>query len=143
MQTTQRRAQIRTFGRADVLRLAALSTKLGADTAAQWSDRFDRNDAVVVGAEIDGVVVGYAAGEIRRSFGRMEAAGWVDAFGVDLSQRGHGLGRQLAAALLDALRALGADHVFTLVPVHDRALGPFFRDLGFRDEALIALGRDL
>jgi ribosomal protein S18 acetylase RimI-like enzyme len=67
----------------------------------------------------------------------------VDAFGIDLSQRGQGVGRDLAVALLAELRAAGADHVYTLVPVHDRALGPFFRDLGFRDEPQVCLGRDL
>ena len=143
MQTTPRAMTIRKLTKSDLSRLAALSTKLDAETAEDWAERFHHTDVVILGAEVRGTLVGYAAGAVRRSFGRPHAAGWFDAFGVDLSQRGQGLGRELAAAFLAELRTRGADHVFTLVPLHDRTLGPFFRDLGFRDESLVCLGRDL
>lgn len=143
MQTTPKTVTIRRLTRGDLTRLASLSTKLGAETLEDWSERFHHSDVVILGAEAGGMLVGYAAGAVRRSFGRQHAAGWFDAFGVDLSQRGHGVGRELAVAFLAELRAQGADHVFTLVPLHDRTLGPFFRDLGFRDEPLECLGRDL
>ncbi|HEY6959485.1 MAG TPA: GNAT family N-acetyltransferase [Candidatus Limnocylindria bacterium] len=143
MQTTPKAVTIRRLGKGDLARLAALSTKLDAETADDWSERLHHSDVVVLGAEVRGALVGYAAGEVRRSFGRAHAAGWFDAFGVDLSQRGQGVGRELAAAFLAELRSRGADHVFTLVPLHDRTLGPFFRGLGFRDESLVCLGRDL
>lgn len=143
MQVAANSATIRRLGRPDLARLAALSAKLGAESSRDWSERLRHRDVIILGAEADDALVGYAAGEVRRSFGRSHAAGWVDAFGVDLSQRGRGVGRQLASAFLAELRARGADHVFTLVPVHDRTLGPFFRDLGFRDESLQCLGRAL
>jgi ribosomal protein S18 acetylase RimI-like enzyme len=143
MQTTTKAITTRRLGRSDLARLAALSTRLGAESAADWAERLRHRDAVVLGAEIDGALVGYAAGEVRRSFGRASLAGWVDAFGIDLSQRGLGIGRDLAAAFLAELRVRGADHVLTLVPLHDRALGPFFRDLGFRDEAFVCIGKEL
>jgi ribosomal protein S18 acetylase RimI-like enzyme len=143
MQTTTKRIITRRLGRSDLARLAALSTRLGAESADDWAERLRHRDFVILGAEIAGSLVGYAAGEVRRSFGRPSAAGWIDAFGIDLSQRGQGIGRDLAAAFLAELRGRGADHVFTLVPLHDRTLGPFFRDLGFRDESLVCLGRDL
>ena len=143
MQTTPKTVTIRKLTRADLARLAALSTKLDAETMEDWSERFHHGDVVILGAEVRGALVGYAAGAVRRSFGRQHAAGWFDAFGVDLSQRGQGVGRDLAAAFLAELRSRGADHVFTLVPLHDRTLGPFFRGLGFRDETLMVLGRPL
>lgn len=143
MQATTKKTTVRRFGKADLPKLAALSTRLEAETAEHWAERLDHDGAIVLGAEIDGELVGYAAGEVRRSFGRTALAGWVDAFGIDLSRRGQGVGRELASAFLAELRARGADHVFTLVPLHDRTLGPFFRDLGFRDEPQICLGRDL
>ena len=34
-------------------------------------------------------------------------------------------------------------NVFTLVPLHDRTMAPFFRELGFREEPLLPLGREL
>jgi GNAT superfamily N-acetyltransferase len=132
-----------TLRTADLGRLAELSMRLGADTTRDWSTRLGRGGTVVVGAEIEGRLVAYAAAEVRRSFGRSTPAAWIDAFGVDLAYRGHGTGRALLAALLAQLRALGADHVFTLVRLHDRTLGPFFRELGFRDEPITPLGREL
>lgn len=143
MQAVTKSVVIRRLTRADLARLAMLSTRLGAESVEDWAERLRHRGLVVLGAEQAGVLVGYAAGEVRRSFGRATAAGWIDSFGIDLSQRGLGVGRELAAALLAELRAAGADHVFTLVPVHDRALGPFFRDLGFRDESFVCLGKDL
>ena len=143
MQTTSNRTQIRRLNAKDLDRLAALSTRLEAETARDWTDRLADPSAIVIGAEADGALVGYAAGAVRRSFGRTTAAGWVDAFGIDPTRRGQGVGRDLAAAFLAELRTRGADHVFTLVPLHDRTLGPFFRDLGFRDEPQICLGREL
>ena len=143
MPTTTKGITLRLLGRSDATHLTALSGRFGAEPLADWQARFARADSLVVGAEIDGRLVGYAGGEVRRSFGRSAPTAWVDAFGVDLDQRGHGVGRALAVALLGRLRVRGADHVFTLVPLHDRALDPFFRDLGFRDEPVVCLGRAL
>ena len=143
MQSTLKKATVRRLTKADLPKLAALSTRLEAESAEHWDERFRHEDAIVLGALVDDVLVGYAAGEVRRSFGRTAAAGWVDAFGIEMSRRGQGVGRELASAFLAELRSRGADHVFTLVPLHDRALGPFFRDLGFRDEPQVCLGRDL
>ncbi len=146
MQVAKRAAAapvVRTLGEADASRLAALSSALGAETAADWALRLRREGSVVVGAFLDDALVGYAAGDVRRSFGLDGTAGWVDAFGVDLAYRGHGFGRTLAASLLARLREVGATHVYTVVPVHDRAMEPFFRELGFRDEPLACLGRIL
>lgn len=146
MQTSKDRSEtviVRTLGPTDAVRVAALSTALGAETLEDWSRRLQRDGSIVVGAEIGEELVGYAAGEVRRSFGLDGGVGWVDAFGVTLGSRGHGLGRTLAAGLLGRLRDLGARHVYTVVPIHDRAMEPFFRELGFRDEPLACLGRDL
>lgn len=136
-------AIVRTLGPADTPRIATLSTVLGGETFEDWSRRLARHGSVVVGAEIGGELAGYAAGDVRRSFGLDGAVGWIDAFGVDFRFRGHGLGRTLAAGLLGRLRELGAAHVYTVVPVHDPVMDPFFRELGFRDEPLSCLGREL
>ena len=127
----------------DLVRLGDLSARLGADSPRDWSGRLGRSGTVIVGVELEGRLVAYAAAEVRRSFGRATPAAWIDAFGVDLAYRGHGVGRTLLAALMSRLRSLGADHVFTLVPLHDRTMAPFFRELGFRDEPITPLGREL
>ncbi|MBU6423991.1 MAG: GNAT family N-acetyltransferase [Chloroflexi bacterium] len=129
---------------ADAEALAALSQKLGgSETVPQWVAFFGRPNAIAVGTIADGQVVGYAAGEVRTGFGLPKPVAWVEAFGIDLDHRGAGLGRTILGELLRRAAALGAAHVYTLVPVHDRVLAPFFRQLGFRDEPLSCLGCSL
>ncbi|HEY6203716.1 MAG TPA: GNAT family N-acetyltransferase [Candidatus Limnocylindria bacterium] len=143
MRTVATAPLVVTLDRPDLVRLGELSARLGADSARDWSGRLGRSGTVALGAESDGRLVAYAAAEVRRSFGRATPAAWIDAFGVDLAYRGHGIGRTLLAELLSRLRSEGADHVFTLVPLHDRTMAPFFRELGFRDEPITPLGREL
>ena len=121
--------------------LAELSTSLGgSETEEQWRALLERSNAVALGAVADGRIVGYAAGEVRTGFGLPAPVGWVEAFGVDLEHRGEGTGRHLLSELLRRFSDSGAAHVYTLVPVHDQVLGPFFRQYGFRDEPLVCLG---
>ncbi len=115
----------------------------GSETPSQWKAFFSRPEPIAVGALAEGRIVGYAAGEVRIGFGMKRPAAWVEAFGIDLEQRGQGVGRALLGDLLRRSAALGADHVYTLVPVHDRVLAPFFRELGLRDEPLTCMGSAL
>ena len=120
---------VRPLDQEDLEPLAELSSRLGAERPADWSGRLGQTGTAVVGVELDGKLVAYAAGEVRRSFGRSTPGAWVDAFGVDLAYRGRGIGRSLLAALLSRLREL--------------TMTPFFRELGFREEPLLPLGKDL
>lgn len=134
---------IRDLVPADVAALVALGDVLGAGEPAEaWRRRLRDRAILAIGAEQDGRIVGYAAGTVRTSFG-LETAGWIEAFGVANAWRGRGLGRALASELLARFRAHGARHAYTIVPVHDLALQPFFRDLGFREEPVVPLGRTL
>ena len=132
---------IRELRATDVVALADLAELLGSgETQHDWKLLFRRSPVVVIGAEEDGRIVGYAAGTVRSAFG-LGTAGWVEAFGVDNAWRGHGLGRSLASALFERLRGLGAARVYSVVPLHDLVLAPFFHDLGFREEPLVCIGR--
>ncbi len=134
---------IRELRRADIPALVALGDVLATgETIDSWRRRLAEGELVAICAERDGTLVGYAAGSVRRSFG-LETAGWIEAFGVANAWRGRGLGRTLAFELLARFRAIGARHAYTIVPVHDLALQPFFRDLGFREEPVVPLGRTL
>ena len=143
MVTTTAIPLIRDMRRTDVAALVALGDVLRAgETAESWRRRLTDSAIVAIGAEQDGALVGYAAGAVRTSFG-LETAGWIEAFGVSSRSRGYGVGRLLASELLARFVAAGARHAYTLAPVHDLALQPFFRDLGFREAPLVALGRTL
>lgn len=126
---------------ADAAELAALAARAGGrETKPDWSRLLARSEVVGVGAIVDGHLVGYAAGTVRAGFGLPAPTAWVEAFGIDLEERGHGVGRTLLQGLLLRFRAAGARHVYTVVPVHDRSLAPFFRQLGFQSEPLDLIG---
>lgn len=132
---------IRELRATDVVALVELAERIGSgETQHDWKLRLRRSSVVVIGAVEDGRMVGYAAGAVRPAFG-LGTAGWVEAFGVDNAWRGRGLGRSLASVLFERFGALGAARIYTLLPLHDLVLAPFFRDLGFRDEPLVCLGR--
>ena len=142
MQATASTPTLRALRLADVGAIVGLAARIGGvETAADWRRRLTSGTGIVaIGAEENERLVGYVAGDVRAAFGR-PTAGWVEAFGVDNEWRGRGLGRSLAGALLARFRELGATHVYTLLPLHDRTLAPFFRDLGFREESIACLGR--
>jgi GNAT superfamily N-acetyltransferase len=141
MTASATQVRTRALTAADADTLAELSLRLGgSETAAQWRALLSRPEPIAIGALSGGRIVGYAAGEVRIGFGIRRPAAWIEAFGIDLEERGQGLGRTLLGDLLRRAAALGADHVYTLVPLHDRVLAPFFRELGLRDEPLTCLG---
>ena len=143
MATTGATLATRALTAADAVGIAALAAQLGsAETAPQWLRSLARPGAFGVCAVVEGRIVGYATGEVRGGFG-LPAAAWIEAFGIDLGERGHGVGRALLQDLLRRFREAGAAHVYTLVPIHDRSLAPFFRQAGLRDEPLTCLGCDL
>ena len=131
----------RRLGPDDAGALAELSQRLGgAETPEQWASYLARPSTVAIGALAGSVIVGYAAGDVRTGFGMPAPTAWVEQFGVDLAWRARGVGWTLAQELLRCFREKGAAHAYTVVPLHDRVLGPFFRQLGFRDELLACLG---
>ena len=144
MQTLTRVPTLRDLRVTDVASIVALAGPLGStEGAAEWRRRLRRGSGVVaIGAEEDGRLVGYAAGSVRAAFG-LRPTGWVEAFGVDNAWRGRGLGRRVAEALLVRFKELGAERAATVLPLHDRVLAPFFRDLGFREDSLVTLGRTI
>lgn len=102
---------------------------------AFWLGRELRNRrAVVLAAELEGRVVGYA-------YGRLEDRDWSslrDACGVcidlmvDPATRKKGVGTKLCVALLDTLRAKGAPRVVLQTASRNQRAFRFFRSFGFR-----------
>jgi GNAT superfamily N-acetyltransferase len=85
-----------------------------------------------LGAEIDGKLVGFIVGEIRRwEFGRSEMTGWILILGVDQDYQGMGAGRKLGSALLDHFLKKNVTKIMTLVEWYDGDLISYFKSLGF------------
>lgn len=82
-------------------------------------------------AEIDGKVVGFMIGEIRKwEFGQPSSA-WITALGVDPNHEGRGVARLLLAEMLNSLREIGFQEVRTIVEWTDGDLLSFFHSMGF------------
>lgn len=101
----------------------------------QWLVREAQNpDAVVLIADRAGEVVGYA-------YGRLESRDWnllLDRHGgfhdiwVDDAARGGGIGLQLAEALVERLKALGAPRIVLHTAARNVAAQRLFARLGWR-----------
>jgi ribosomal protein S18 acetylase RimI-like enzyme len=98
------------------------------------SRELESNAAVILVAEEDASIVGYA-------YGRLEPRNWndlLDACGklydiyVDATARRRGAGRALVDAMLAALRAGGAPRVVLLSAWQNPEAHVFFEALGFR-----------
>jgi len=97
-----------------------------------------------LGAEIDGKLVGFLIGDIRRwEFGRSEMIGWILILGVDREYHGMGVGRKLGATLFDHFRKKNVRKVQTLVEWHDGELISFFKSLGFNWLPMLPLEKEI
>ena len=82
-------------------------------------------------AEIDGEVVGFMIGDIRKwEFGQPSSA-WITALGVNPNHEGRGVARRLLAEMLNYLREKGFQEVRTIVEWSDGDLLKFFHSMGF------------
>ena len=82
-------------------------------------------------AELDGEVVGFIIGEIRRwEFGQPFCA-WITALGTDPGHQRLGVGRRLLAELLDYCRDRQLREIRTIVEWADGDLLKFFHSMGF------------
>lgn len=101
----------------------------------QWFERELQNpEAVLIVAHVDDEVVGYA-------YGRLEERDWnalLDAHGafhdlwVDDRARRLGVGRALAAEMIERLTALGAPRIVLVTSPHNAAAQRLFAGLGWR-----------
>lgn len=94
-------------------------------------------------AEMDGEVVGFMIGDIRRwEFGQ-PACGWITALGISPDCQRAGIGRRLLAELLDYYRQNGLRDVRTIVEWADGDLLKFFHSMGFIRGSFVELEKSL
>ncbi len=110
--------------------------------AQTMEHHMEKSDAVLLGAELEGQLVGFIVGEIRLwEFGGGERTGWIKALGVAAEFRGRGVGRRLGEALLEQFRHRGVERVRTLVAWYNGELIAYFRSLGFELMPILPLER--
>ena len=94
-------------------------------------------------AEIEGEVVGFIIGEVRRwEFGQ-PFCGWITALGVNPKHQRLGIGRRLLAEFLDHYREDGLREVRTMVEWSDGDLLKFFHSMGFIRGPFVELQKSL
>ena len=97
-----------------------------------------------LGAEIDGVLVGFVFAEARLwEFGLAERAGWIKVLGIDPGYQGRGIGQKLGETLLMHFKRNKVRKVRTLVNWYDGELVSYFKSLGFDILNMIPLEKDL
>jgi ribosomal protein S18 acetylase RimI-like enzyme len=104
----------------------------------------DAEDGVLARvAEMEGEVVGFMIGEIRRwEFGQ-PFCGWITALGTDPNYQRLGIGRRLLAELLDYYRDKELREIRTIVEWSDGDLLKFFHSMGFVRGPFVELQKSL
>ncbi len=107
--------------------------------------RLQQGDPLLnLGAEIDGKLVGFILGEVRRwEFGRGEMTGWILILGVDQEYQGTGAGHKLGVSLLDHFKKKNVEKVRTLVEWHEGDLISYFKSLGFKPLNMMPLEKEI
>lgn len=83
-------------------------------------------------AELNDKVVGFIFGEASGwEYGVPKNIGWIDTIGIDPAYQKKGIGRQLMHELLNYMKKVGVDTVYTLVNWRDWELLRFFDAIGF------------
>lgn len=97
-----------------------------------------------LGAELEGVLVGYIIGEIRLwEFGVGDEVGWINVMAVDPNYQQRGIGHQLGQSLLDNMKAQGVQRIRTLTDSYSGEMIAFFRSLGFRIITMLPMEKRL
>jgi ribosomal-protein-alanine N-acetyltransferase len=102
-------------------------------TAVHWLGLL-AGDAIVVIADSDGEVAGYAVASLLRIPGEVVAE--LEAIVVASSQRRNGLGRDLLRYLSAEAEAAGAIRLMLEVRIGNGAARALYRGLGFQEEGL-------
>jgi ribosomal protein S18 acetylase RimI-like enzyme len=118
----------------DPERFIAVTPATEQGYAAFLAAEIERPDALVLIAEAEGGVVGYAYGALEGSdfMALRGPAGILYDLLVDPGHRGQGIGRALLAAALEALAARGAPRILISAAEGNEAAQRMFAAAGFR-----------
>jgi GNAT superfamily N-acetyltransferase len=120
--------------------------RLYDETDAQWyyGSRNETTDEVVLVAEIDNQIVGFAylQYEAKDYPNLLENAAWLHDIYLEQSARTAGIGKLLIEKSVEAAKNLGADKLMLAVAAENTAAREFFNHLGLR-ETMIEMMLDL
>jgi len=142
--------KLRALSELDLDAVTAIDEKItGHYRPDDWETRLmfyiRRDPDALVGAEIDGELVGFMLGDVRAGeFGMEEPSGWIEVLGVDPAYRGHDIGRKMLDRMCANFKERGAKSVRTLVDAESQApLLGFFEKAGFATTPVRTLEQSL
>ncbi len=141
---------LRALSELDLDAVTAIDEKIGGKYRPdEWETRLmyylRRDPDALVGAEVDGELVGFMLGDVRAGeFGMEEPAGWIEVLGVDPDHRGKDIGGRMLQKMFRNFRERGAKSVRTLVDAESQApLLGFFGKSGFSETPVRTLEQTL
>lgn len=136
---------IRIMKEEDLARIIEIDNEvLGEERAEYWEKKVEmagkKSPLPSLVAEIEDKVVGFVIGEASGwEYGVPENIGWVDTIGVDPKYQKKGIGGLLMKELLNYMKKVDVDTVYTLVNWRDWELLRFFDTMGFERGDMINL----
>ncbi|MHA2244334.1 MAG: GNAT family N-acetyltransferase [Candidatus Hodarchaeales archaeon] len=136
---------IRIMKKEDLNRIIEIDNKvLGEGRPDYWERKVEmagkKSPLPSLVAELEDEVVGFIFGEASGwEYGVPENIGWIDTMGVDPEYQKKGVGRLLMKELLNYMKKVGVDTVYTLVSWRDWELLRFFDAIGFKRGDMVNL----
>jgi len=117
---------------------------LGENRRNYWERKLElmnnRSSQISLVAEVEGEVQGFILGDVSGwEFGVPETVGWIDTIGIDPAYQKKGLATALSRELIQNLKALRVETIYTLVSWNDWDLLQFFHAMGFTRGDMINL----
>jgi predicted N-acetyltransferase YhbS len=137
--------KIRRLQKSDLDAIVEIDEKvLGENRKNYWERKLElmnhQSTQVSLVAELEGKVVGFILGDISGwEFGVPETVGWIDTIGIDPAYQKKGLATALSRELIQNLKGLRVETIYTLVSWNDWDLLQFFHAMGFTRGDMINL----
>ncbi|MEE9420915.1 MAG: GNAT family N-acetyltransferase [Desulfatiglandaceae bacterium] len=142
---TARIPVIRSMASKDLDRIVEIDTQiLGQSRPEYWEIKLElaekRSPIASLVVEMDGKVIGFIIGDASGwEYGVPEQVGWIDTIGVDPAYHRKGIAQMLFTEMINHLRKVGVDTIYTFVNWRDWSLLRFFDSMGFTRGDMINL----
>ncbi|MBK5101460.1 MAG: GNAT family N-acetyltransferase [Desulfobacteraceae bacterium] len=136
---------IRTMTTKDLRRIVEIDTMvLGQARPEYWEIKLElvekRSPIGSLVAEMDGEVIGFIIGDASGwEYGVPEHVGWIDTIGVEPAYQRKGVAQMLLKEMIDHLKKVGVDTIYTFVNWRDWSLLQFFDAMNFKRGDMINL----
>ena len=136
---------IRAMTAADLDRIAEIDKQvLGQSRPEYWELKLElvdkRSPISSLVAEVEGKVIGFVIGDARGwEYSVAENIGWIDTIGVDPECQRKGIAKMLMTEMINNLKKVGVEKIYTFVNWRDWNLLRFFDATGFKKGDMINL----